>query len=122
MAARRIGEIVPAEQGKRMDKELVQTSDKFDIPKQRLSEFRKLAKMSISEFKKRIESLKHGLILASFCQRDDCIHDILSCFNFSLTSCEAFFGLIAGKKVFEVERNRKSRVHCLSKFRACLGR
>ena len=40
LAARRIGELVPAEQGKRTDKELVQPSDKLEVPKQRLSEFR----------------------------------------------------------------------------------
>lgn len=44
-AARRIGELVPAEQGKRTDKEPVRTSDKLSISKQRLSEFRKLAEI-----------------------------------------------------------------------------
>jgi hypothetical protein len=42
-----MGELVPPEQGKRTDKEPVRISDKFP-DKQRLSEFRKLAKISLS--------------------------------------------------------------------------
>jgi hypothetical protein len=64
-AARRIGELVPAEQGKRTDKEqegkrtkrtkeLHQDSVKSIIPQQRLSEFRKLAEIPEQEFKERI--------------------------------------------------------------------
>lgn len=44
LAARRIGELVPAVQGKRTDKEPVRISDKLP-DHQRLSEFRKLAKI-----------------------------------------------------------------------------
>jgi hypothetical protein len=58
LAARRIGELVPAEQGKRVDKEPVRNSDKLYIPKQRLSEFCKLAEIPIKDFKERIEVAK----------------------------------------------------------------
>ena len=68
-AARRIGELVPAEQGKRTDKEqegkrtkrtkeLHQDSEKSIIPQQRLSEFRKLAEIPIEKFMERIEVAK----------------------------------------------------------------
>jgi len=58
LAARRIGELVPPEQGKRTDMQLVQTSDKLEIPKQRLSDFRKLAEIPMPEFKGKIEEAK----------------------------------------------------------------
>jgi hypothetical protein len=59
LAARRIGELVPAEQGKRTD---IKTSPKIGevIPHQRLSEFRKLAKIPASKFKEKIETLKQN--------------------------------------------------------------
>jgi hypothetical protein len=53
IAARRIGELKPAEQGKRTDKELPQTLGKSEIPDQRLSEFRKLAEIPLPKFKER---------------------------------------------------------------------
>ena len=46
LAARRIGELVPPEQGKRTDKEPVRKSDKLPVSKQRLSEFRMLAEIN----------------------------------------------------------------------------
>ena len=51
LAARRIGELVPAE--KPPGKKIVRTSDELKIPKQRLSEFRKLAEIPMPEFKER---------------------------------------------------------------------
>lgn len=58
LAARRIGELVPPEQGKRTDKK--QTSPKVGevVSHQRLSEFRKLAEIPEIEFKERIEVAK----------------------------------------------------------------
>ena len=58
LAGRRIGELVPAEQGKRTDKKLHQDSVKSIIPQQRLSEFRKLAEIPMPEFKERLEIAK----------------------------------------------------------------
>ncbi len=55
-AARRIGELVPKESPGR-GKKIIRTSDNFPEP-QRLTEFRKLADISIDEFKERIEALK----------------------------------------------------------------
>jgi len=46
--ARRIGELVPAEQGKRTDKEPRQSSAKLSLPHQRLSEFCKLVVVGCS--------------------------------------------------------------------------
>jgi len=58
LAARRIGELVPAEQGKRVDKEPHRDSVKSVIPQQRLSEFRALAQIPEKEFRERIEVAK----------------------------------------------------------------
>jgi hypothetical protein len=60
LAARRIGELVPAEQEKIADKELSQSSAKSNIPHQCLSEFRKLVEILASEFKENIEILKQN--------------------------------------------------------------
>ena len=44
---------MPAEQGKRTDKELVRSLDKLSVPKQRLSEFRKQVGFSTMDESKR---------------------------------------------------------------------
>lgn len=56
LAARRIGELVPPE--KPPGKKIVRESDGLPIPKQRLSEFRKLAEIPEIQFKERIEVAK----------------------------------------------------------------
>lgn len=61
LAARRIGELVPAELPKESGKKAhtkVSECRTPQIPKQRLSEFRKLAEIPIKEFKERIEVAK----------------------------------------------------------------
>ncbi len=62
LAARRIGELVPPTppevKGKRAHGKELSALRTTDIPKQRLSEFRKLAEIPISEFKDRIEVAK----------------------------------------------------------------
>ena len=58
LAARRIGELVPGEgHGGKREKGQVQNADLI-IPKQRLSDFRKLAEVPIEKFKERIEVAK----------------------------------------------------------------
>lgn len=60
LAARRIGELVPAVESKETGrgKKLPKIREDSNIPTQRLSEFRKLAKIPIKEFKERIEVAK----------------------------------------------------------------
>jgi phage N-6-adenine-methyltransferase len=58
LAARRMGELVPVEQGKRTDLETSPKLGEVKIPQQRLSEFRKLAEIPITEFKEKIEIIK----------------------------------------------------------------
>lgn len=59
LAARRIGELVPKEQGKRTDiKSTSPNHGEVNITSQRLSDFRKLAEIPMPEFKGKIEEAK----------------------------------------------------------------
>jgi hypothetical protein len=57
VAARRYGELVPPQQGKRTDKELHQDSVKLSVSQQRLSEFRQLAKVTENTLRKAVRTL-----------------------------------------------------------------
>lgn len=135
LAARRMGELVPAIPpekrgeigGRGREKKMSENRTSIEIPKQRLSEFRKLAEIPLPEFKEKIEIIKgrgekinyNRLIYDSWkpvlYSKDfewwtpekycDAAHEVMGGIDLDPASCEEANKTVRAKKYYDIQDN-----------------